>query len=103
MLGFLNIDPIIIKVEYCRLFLILVRGTEYLLPKLNFGGTIENRIPLRQEWAANSVWRDRAISVISKWSKAKTDNASEIFSDDLEISVQAILVAPKNQFFKRKF
>lgn len=55
MLGFLNIDPIIIKVEYCRLFLILVRGTEYLLPKLNFGGTIENRIPLRQEWAANSV------------------------------------------------
>ena len=47
----------------------LFQGTDYLLTRLNFGSAFESRIPIREEWAADSVLRDFDTSIITDESK----------------------------------
>ena len=61
----------------------LFQGTDYLLPRLNFGRTFETKISSREDWAAASFLRDYATSIFIDGSKTEIGNGSVVFSDYL--------------------
>lgn len=70
----------------------------YLLPKSKSSKTLRIRIPSSEKYAANFVFRDYAISVLTNGSKVETDTAFEIFTDDLHIPVSLSLLNVRTDF-----